>query len=320
MLISAVALCLAILHMVRPRLNIDGVTVVLIAVAALPWLGQVFKAIELPGLGRVEYQELRQQTQQVRHQLDQVQESVKRVEQVLFSSEVSPDLAGRLREQIETFHQYLAALGLEPYDREPPRIGLNPGIPGASYYDVATHRIEISPELADNQHRVFREYCNYVLNSYSQSDRFHLAAYDLISGLSFYFPCSFTGDSEGFSPFGVSLEDTRKMIRRRGTPDPGNQPRAFIWASIFWEARQLLNPQVEDKLLADAWLETITTAGGSSTLTGKPNRLDYRAIEDQFIPRMYGSAQVSLQPEESQALTELLIRRRVLTAKPPTVS
>jgi hypothetical protein len=216
----------------------------------------------------------------------------------------------------ETFLQYLAALGLEPYHRQPPRIVLNPDIPG-SFYDPETHRIVISPDLADNQHIVFREYCNYVLISDDLSVEFADAAYDLLSGLSFYFPCSFTGDSEGFSPFGISLDDTKQMIRRRGTPSPGNQPRAFIWASIFWQARQLMDPRVEDKLIADAWLETIAAAGKSSRPADKPHRLGYRAIEDQFIQRMYGLARAGLQPEQSQALAELLIRRRVLTAEPP---
>lgn len=88
-LVSAVALFFAALHLLRPKLKIDAVTIVLIVAAALPWLGPIFKAIELPGGWRFEYRELRRQQQQVRHELAQVQESVKKVEQVVFSREVS---------------------------------------------------------------------------------------------------------------------------------------------------------------------------------------------------------------------------------------
>jgi hypothetical protein len=313
-IVSAAALFLAVVHLLRPKLNIDAITIVLIVVAALPWLGSVFKAIDLPGGWRVEYRELRRQQQQVRHELARVQDSVKKVEQVIFSREVSPDVAQRLREQIGTFHQYLAALGLEPFEREPPRIGLNSGA-AASFYVPSTHQIEINPDLADNRHVVFREYCNYVLSP-DLGDEFLIAAYDLISGLSFYFPCSFTGDREGFSYRGVNLNDSRQMISRRGLPSPDNQPRAYIWASIFWEARQLMDPRVEDKLLADAWLEVVKAASGSSPPSDKRHRPSYHAIEGQFIQRMYGLAYASLQPEGSHALAELLMRRRVPAAKP----
>lgn len=318
-LVSAVALVLAAVHLLRPRLNIDAVTIVLIAVAALPWLGPVFKAIELPGGWRFEYQELRRQQQQVHRELAQVQESVKKVEQIIFSREVSPDLAQRLGEQIETFHRYLVALGLAPYEREPPRVGLNPDRPG-SLYDPATHRIEISPDLADNPHLLFREYCNYALTRDDASVEFAIAVYDLKSGLGFYFPCSFTGDQAGFAPFGVNLDDTRPMIRRRGTPSRENQARAYIWASIFWEARQLIDdPRVEDKLIAAAWLETIPAASKTNTRPpGEPHRVSYRVIEDRFIQRMLGLAPTYLPSKHSQALAELLIRRRVLAAGSPS--
>lgn len=208
-------------------------------------------------------------------------------------------------------------MGLESYEREPPRIGLNPDHPG-SFYDPATHQIKISPDLVGNRHIVFREYCNYVLSPDDVSTEFSYAAYDLKSGFGFYFPCSFTGDPEGFSPYGVNLTDTRQMIRRRGTPSPEDQPRAYIWASIFWEARQLMDTRLVDKLIADAWFETIAAASKISRPPDKGHRLSYRTFEDQFIQRMHGLAQTLLQPEDTRALAELLIRRRVLSAQSPS--
>ena len=202
-LISAVALLLVAIHLLHPKANIDAITLVLIAVAALPWLGAIFKSIELPGIGRVEYQELRREQQQTRQEVAQLQDSVKRVERVIFSREVSPDLAQQLGERIELFHNYLAALQLAPYENEPPQIGLELDRTGSLYY-AESNRIEISPDLADNPHVLFREYCNYALALGNRSKKLYNAAYDLKSGLAFYFPCSFTGEPGGFVPFGVT--------------------------------------------------------------------------------------------------------------------
>jgi len=58
MLISAVAVALAIAHIGYPSARIDGIILGLIAIALLPWLGSVFKSIELPGGLKVEYPEL----------------------------------------------------------------------------------------------------------------------------------------------------------------------------------------------------------------------------------------------------------------------
>jgi hypothetical protein len=52
------ALIVAFAHLIFPQLVIDGITVTLLAIAVLPWLHPLFKAIELPGGLKVEYQEL----------------------------------------------------------------------------------------------------------------------------------------------------------------------------------------------------------------------------------------------------------------------
>lgn len=54
------ALLVALAHLVFPSLVIDGITVTLLAIAVIPWLGPLFKAIELPGGLKVEYKELLQ--------------------------------------------------------------------------------------------------------------------------------------------------------------------------------------------------------------------------------------------------------------------
>jgi hypothetical protein len=48
-IISAVALFVALGHIIFPSVRIDAITLVLLLIAVLPWLGFVFKSLELPG-------------------------------------------------------------------------------------------------------------------------------------------------------------------------------------------------------------------------------------------------------------------------------
>lgn len=56
-LISIAGLSLLVWHYVCPTARIDNISVAFLLIAALPWLGMVFKSVEVPGLGKVEYLE-----------------------------------------------------------------------------------------------------------------------------------------------------------------------------------------------------------------------------------------------------------------------
>jgi hypothetical protein len=58
LIITLGALVIALVHLLLPQLVIDGITVTLLAIATIPWLGPLFKAIELPGGVKVEYHDL----------------------------------------------------------------------------------------------------------------------------------------------------------------------------------------------------------------------------------------------------------------------
>jgi len=51
------ALLVALIHTYVPGLTIDGTTVSLLAIAVLPWLAPLFKAIELPGGVKIQFQD-----------------------------------------------------------------------------------------------------------------------------------------------------------------------------------------------------------------------------------------------------------------------
>ena len=56
--ITALAAGIAILHSWFPSVTIDGITVTLIGIAVIPWLGPLFKSVEIPGGVKVEFKEL----------------------------------------------------------------------------------------------------------------------------------------------------------------------------------------------------------------------------------------------------------------------
>jgi hypothetical protein len=51
------ALGLAIVHLVWPNLAIDPITLGLVIIAIIPWLSPLFKSIDIPWLGKFEFQE-----------------------------------------------------------------------------------------------------------------------------------------------------------------------------------------------------------------------------------------------------------------------
>lgn len=57
-LITLVALLVAIIHVAFPDLTIDAITVFLLVVALLPWLIPLVRSLEFPGGWKVEFQEL----------------------------------------------------------------------------------------------------------------------------------------------------------------------------------------------------------------------------------------------------------------------
>ena len=60
--VVAVALCGA--HLYLPSLEIDTISLCLIAIALIPWLAPLFRSIELPGGLKVQYQELQNNERQ----------------------------------------------------------------------------------------------------------------------------------------------------------------------------------------------------------------------------------------------------------------
>lgn len=63
--ISVVGLLVVLGHAVYPNAKIDAVTLGAIMIAVLPWLGSIFKSVELPGGVKVEYRDLERAREEV---------------------------------------------------------------------------------------------------------------------------------------------------------------------------------------------------------------------------------------------------------------
>ena len=53
--ISILALGLAVVRVVAPTLQIDWIVVVAVGIALIPWLSTLFKSVEIPGWLKVEF-------------------------------------------------------------------------------------------------------------------------------------------------------------------------------------------------------------------------------------------------------------------------
>jgi hypothetical protein len=101
--ISSAALLLALGHAIFPSIRIDVVTLTLLLIAILPWLGFIFKSVELPGGLKVEYPDLEKASQDAAR-VGLLSEPERRIEEAPYIAvaEQDPNLAlAGLRIEIE---------------------------------------------------------------------------------------------------------------------------------------------------------------------------------------------------------------------------
>ncbi|AUG76662.1 hypothetical protein CFP65_1785 [Kitasatospora sp. MMS16-BH015] len=75
-LVSLAAVGLVVAHMVRPDLKVDAATLVLAAIAVLPWLGSLFESIELPGGAKLQYRQLQERVAEAEQRATEAQLAV----------------------------------------------------------------------------------------------------------------------------------------------------------------------------------------------------------------------------------------------------
>src|SRR5262245_13395167 len=80
LLITVVCIVLAIVRLARPDLTIDTITLVLIAIAAIPWLGHIIESFELPGGPKVTYRRLENRINEQEKKIAQAQGAARSAE------------------------------------------------------------------------------------------------------------------------------------------------------------------------------------------------------------------------------------------------
>lgn len=71
-LITIIGVLLIAAHLIWPGAKIDAITLGLVVLACLPWLSSIIKSIEIPGVGKLELQEIKDQLKENRGAIESV--------------------------------------------------------------------------------------------------------------------------------------------------------------------------------------------------------------------------------------------------------
>ena len=171
-LVSVLAVGVAVVHVAFPSLTIDVVTLGLLAVAALPWLAPVVKSFRFGSL-EVDLRDLQQSVHEVR---SRVEESVQKVEdlsdqvqRIAFSGAVDAGTRTELETAMSGFFTHLRQAGLPLPSTEPHVEVVDKGRVTPVYYSSV---IELPPEQWSPQLKAVK------------------------SGLAVYLSCSYRGSPE----------------------------------------------------------------------------------------------------------------------------
>jgi hypothetical protein len=258
--VSAAAIGLAIAHLASPGAAIDGTTLALVGIAALPWLGSVFKSIELPGGVKAEYRE----------RLETVEAKVADVERALFRG-ASPALQETLNETLGRFGDYLSSIGMTDTGAIPvvDVSGAPEGMLAA--YDQSTNSIFVDPRLADDPAHTLHEYAHLVLlRAAKGAYQYGSGGLDAVEGgLANYFVCGFQNsprlyaDNVWAHDFGLDAVVLDRHETTAELSDPSDdQERGRIWAEVLWSIRTVGSSTQVDTAIANAW--TATSSAGDT--------------------------------------------------------
>jgi hypothetical protein len=121
----------------------------------------------------------------------------------------------------------------------------------------------VSADFAGDQDLALREYTHHALLSQAKADGEDMSAacHEFLSGLAYYFPCSFKGSPQ-FAPtlakafpdqYIWGLDNTRRFTRLRSSFRISGDLQGEVWGAAFWEMRTLLGQAPTDGLLFTTW-------------------------------------------------------------------
>jgi hypothetical protein len=259
--LTAGAVVLVVVHLIWPHVRIDSVTLVLLAVALLPWLGPLFKSVELPGGWRFEFQE-------VKAKVETLADRVEKVESAVFVG-FEPELEAKLQETTDRFHAYLK--GIELVAGERPHVLRSDELHHNAHYRPASNEIVVAEDFAEDVDVVLDLYARHVLGASVPAGPAARSLDSLATGLADYLTCSFKGEpllAPGAAE-ALDREDGRRGLRnlendRTFAAEVVTESELFeqaeAWGGAFWELRKLFGRDL-DPLLAEAWKKMDSAPG-----------------------------------------------------------
>lgn len=279
--ISALALVGVAVHLIFPRLKIDAVSLALIGLAVVPWLGPILESIELPGGWRFEFRRVEHAVETLQRKVDAksadietLVERVQEVERLVILGTTSPVLERELNADVRAFGTRLRSL--HPSLTAPlPVVRIVPEF-GAASYDVDAQEITLDPALAESPYFVLRALAHHLLLKPGRLSEPNPgvdpepAAFDVESGLADYLVASHL-QCERLGRIGLNekvrvlycaspeASHVRDLTNGRRfdeiAEDEPYQSGGEVWAATFWELRQLYGPELVDRQLVAAWAE-----------------------------------------------------------------
>jgi hypothetical protein len=264
----------AAVHLLWPAVRIDAITVGLLVLAVVPWLGPLFKSIQLPGGWKVEFQELKREVAEKRQEVAALAGRVKQIERLVFTGKTTPRFQETVRETLGALHAYFEAIGANLLNSHPTSVHVDENAGELGYYDESHNRIVIGSKAIYNSDLVLRQYAFHVLSSMVEDPDDELNSY-VKSALATYFPCSFKNSPS----LGLSSEEAADEERRTGRPYLHNlhHQRRFsqdqfrrlsksgdltariwtigcLWGGALWEVRGALGHERADRTFLAAWV------------------------------------------------------------------
>ncbi|MGF1431569.1 hypothetical protein [Kitasatospora sp. LaBMicrA B282] len=267
--VTLAAVGLALAHLLSPDTAIDGTILALLGIAALPWLGSMFKSIELPGGVKAEY----------RQRLADVERKMADVEKAVIYGENDHALR-RIGREVTNFSRHLEHIGLGVVT-EAPKIDLQRAPEHyASAYDAETNVIGVDPRSANSPGMTLHEYAHVALMSSGfnfKSPRDTLGPIE--AGLATYLTCSYldsprlgmiTARAFSLGLVGYWLDGSSfapDLPRRRRRPSRAwTSQRGTVWGQVLWRTRCAGEPHDVfgfDSAVASAWRSAAAIDGAT---------------------------------------------------------
>jgi hypothetical protein len=275
--ISVSAVALAAAHLIWPDAKLDSTTVVLLAVALLPWLGAVFKSIKLPWV-EIQYWK---QLQLVQARTDHLDSRLAAVETQIFSvTGATPAQEALLDDSLRVYAKYLDTLGLSWDADALPEIIVDPRMPRDAppgIYVPDTNLIALAPEAADDVAVALRQYTHWVLITRTSLDELVVHGWALEDGLADYFVASHLGDPvlgrraaqlRG-RPFFRNLAEPVAFDALVKAPPSWSRPEGNPWGNLFWAIRDVVGQRSGDAILAKCWVSNTPGNGFDRRFTAQ---------------------------------------------------